>query len=233
MLFEEAIADLSNLQGRVLSSVSGSGSFTLRVFAAGVDSWELTDAAGRHRRRPVAEVRRLWELLQTGMPVHVDSALGGSGSSRNQPETLLANLPYIEWLRLDGKKHLVYVGRCTHEPGSIKQTDPVAAEELRERMRSYEALPGLVAVTVDVAACVAQMRSLGWRWEALSQGTYSVTDGDVSVLIVDRALVPEGLGPGWYPVFDLPSLGSVFELELGGIAFGAARYLDGWVMLRR
>jgi len=64
--------------------------------------------------------------------VHVDEVLHGSGTSRNQPETILANLPYVEWLKLDNKKHIAFVGKNTHLYGTLKQMDSIPASNLNQ-----------------------------------------------------------------------------------------------------
>lgn len=65
---------------------------------------------------------------------HVDSVLGGSGSSRSQPETILANLPYVEWLTVAGKKNIAYVGDDTHEKGTLHKMDDDKAAEYQALM---------------------------------------------------------------------------------------------------
>src|SRR5690606_35913078 len=95
----------------------------------------LRTRKGKERSRPFSELRRLWQALQMSPAIHVDSVLGGSGSSRNQPETILANLPYVEWFQYDGKKHLTLVGSPTHPNGTLKQLDPLRAQEIRSKMK--------------------------------------------------------------------------------------------------
>ena len=62
----------------------------------------LRTSQGAMKSRPIGELDRIWTELNRTPAVHVDEVLNGSGSSRNQPETILANLPYIEWLQLKG-----------------------------------------------------------------------------------------------------------------------------------
>lgn len=80
--------------------------------------------------------KKIWDQLCSKPAVHVDAVLGGSGSSRNQPETILANLPYIEWLRINNKKHIVFVGEATHDFGTLRQMDPIQAEQIRRRLQA-------------------------------------------------------------------------------------------------
>ena len=78
--------------------------------------------------------------------VHVDEVLHGSGTSRNQPETILANLPYVEWVVINNKKHISYVGESTHPYGTLKKMEPIKAEETKKRMNENKSLSRIVAV---------------------------------------------------------------------------------------
>jgi hypothetical protein len=110
------------MEGQPLHSISGRSD--IRVTEVDDDYITLKTVSGEIKSRPLAELRRVADRLTLNMPIHVDSVLGGSGSSRNQPETLLANLPDVEWMKLDERKHLVWVGRKTHELGTLKRADP-------------------------------------------------------------------------------------------------------------
>jgi hypothetical protein len=94
------------------------------------------------KTRPLDELRRVVVRMDLGSPIHVDSVLFGSGSSRNQPETILANMPDVEWLVLNGRKHIVWVGRRTHEIGTLRQIDEFQASEIRVRFRGRGPLTG-------------------------------------------------------------------------------------------
>lgn len=113
---------LKQMEGRLLRSISGRSD--IRVAEVDDEYIKLKTRAGEIKSRPLVELRRVADRLTLNMPVHVDSVLGGSGSSRNQPETLLANLPDVEWLKLDERKHLVWLGRQTHQLGTLKEADP-------------------------------------------------------------------------------------------------------------
>ena len=57
--------------------------------------------------RPTTELRTVVEAMSLDRPIHVDSALRGGRTSRSHPETVLAALPDVEWVRIDGRKHIV------------------------------------------------------------------------------------------------------------------------------
>lgn len=95
MDWEKTFEKLEGLVGKKLKSISGKADITL--VSVSDDEVVVKSKSGK-KRRPTKELRGLVQKLSSGKPVHVDSALHGGGSSRNQPETILANLPDVEWL---------------------------------------------------------------------------------------------------------------------------------------
>lgn len=129
----EMLNDLNALIGLPLNSISGQATpFSISEIDRANDRIIL-DVSGNTKSRPLEELRRIWEVMCEKPCAHVDSVLGGSGSSRSQPETILANLPYVEWLLVDGKKNIAYVGDDTHAPGTLKRMD-------EDKNREYESL---------------------------------------------------------------------------------------------
>lgn len=134
--FLELLDDLEKLQGIKLQSISGQSTpFIIQEIDRVNDRLRL-DVNGSHKSRPLEELRRIWEEMCAKPAVHVDSVLGGSGSSRSQPETILANLPYVEWLNIQGKKNIAYIGEDTHQYGQLKQMENVQAKEYEQMMRA-------------------------------------------------------------------------------------------------
>ena len=131
MKFEEIISDIKKLVGIKIRSIRAGADITLTEVDVRENRLELIDFFQNCRSRSLAELHRVWEQLCLHRAVHVDSVLGGSGSSRNQPETILANLPDVEWLILNGRKHLSFVGKPTHALGDLKQMDSLAVHALR------------------------------------------------------------------------------------------------------
>ncbi|MBQ9308540.1 MAG: AAA family ATPase [Clostridia bacterium] len=135
--FDNVLQDLNdNLIGKELPSISGKA----RPFSISeLDFNErryFINMGGKLKSRPFDELERIWQEMTSKPAVHVESFLGGSGSSRNQPETILANLPYVEWLVVDGKKNIAYIDEDNHEYGTIKQMDEDLASDYTEAMHS-------------------------------------------------------------------------------------------------
>jgi 5-methylcytosine-specific restriction endonuclease McrBC GTP-binding regulatory subunit McrB len=134
--FAEVISDLPNLFGLPLQSISGRATpFSVTEVDVYNDRL-LLDVGGSTKTRPLDELQNIWTEMLLRPAVHVDSFLGGSGSSRNQPETILANLPYVEHLMIDNKKHVAFVGKNTHEYGTIHPMNQLEAEDYRQAMHS-------------------------------------------------------------------------------------------------
>ncbi|MFZ5768779.1 MAG: hypothetical protein ACOY3F_08830 [Bacillota bacterium] len=125
MNFGQVIADMKKLRGVRLGSIRPGAEITILEVDEAEGRVVVETKSGEKRSRSLQEIRRVWSELCTKPAVHVDAALKGSGSSRNQPETILANLPYVEWFRYNNKKHITLVGRATHPLGTLKEMDPV------------------------------------------------------------------------------------------------------------
>ena len=136
--FEDVIRDIDeHLKGLPLSSISGRAApFSVYDLDFEKRSYYLELSGGKLKSRPFDEIERIWQEMTSKPAVHVESFLGGSGSSRNQPETVLANLPYVEWLTIGGKKHIAYIDEETHEYGTLKQMDDVRMEDYVAAMES-------------------------------------------------------------------------------------------------
>ena len=120
------------MQGRLLPSISGKSD--IRVTEVDNDYIYLSTVTNESKTRPLSEIRKIVDQMQLNLPIHVDSVLGGSGTSRNQPETILANLPDVEWMKLQARKHLIWLGRKTHELGTISQADAFTTNVARKAL---------------------------------------------------------------------------------------------------
>lgn len=132
--FHEMLTDLESLVGLPLNSISGQATPFKIVDIDRANDRILLDVNGTSKSRPLDELRRIWEVMCAKPCAHVDSVLGGSGSSRSQPETILGNLPYVEWLNISGKKNIAYIGEETHERGTLKKMDDDKAAEYQAMM---------------------------------------------------------------------------------------------------
>lgn len=91
MDFDTLIDDIEKLVGMKLNSIQSGSEIVVDGVDRDAEAIELHTISGdRRSRRSFTEMRKLWRALNEEVFVHVDRALDGSGSSRNQPETILA-----------------------------------------------------------------------------------------------------------------------------------------------
>ena len=203
MTFNDVIKDITKLIGLNLESVKpGSG---IRILSIDEEqgNLQLRTAAGRVRSRPLLELKRIWDELQKSPAVHVDKVLNGSGTSRNQPETILANLPYIEWAKIHNKKHLIFVKESTHPYGTLRQMDRADAAKLSAMMDNYQGVEEVkvVVVTDDIKSSIEYFQGVcGGGVTAKEQGVYLLQSN--TDLIAFTTPAHSGLSIGAYPVFE-------------------------------
>ena len=198
MTFDDVLNDVKKLVGLKLSSIRPGAEITILLIDEEQDNLVLMTSSGTKRSRPLRELRTIWSLLLQNPVVHVDEALHGSGTSRNQPETILANLPYIEWLKVNGKKNLAFVNHNTHPFGTLKEMDVFKAEELltTEINRGIVNAPYGLIITDDISGLVSSMnKKSSGTTDTLMNGLYLYTNDRGSFMIGTKAL---GLPNGTY-----------------------------------
>lgn len=156
------------MEGKRLKSISGRSDIELVRIDHDYERLELRTTAGSVKYWTLAKLRQIVEKMALNAPVHVDSVLGGGGSSRNQPETVLANMPDVEWLLLNDHKHIVWVGKQTHDLGTLKQVDPWTQAQLSGRYQGQGKLAGRQPAGVLVLA--NDLRAASSLVTALLQG---------------------------------------------------------------
>lgn len=203
MTFYDVLMDIEKLEGLQLSSIRPGAELYVQEVDLSQDRIIVRTKQGKLNSRSIAEFKRIWDALLNAPAVHVDEVLHGSGSSRNQPETILANLPYIEWLKVSNKKHIAFVGKPTHSYGTLKQMAPLQAASICTKMLSTkgEAIKGVVSSN-KLSDEVRQYEWLsGKPAVALNEKAYSFDNGDGYIVFVDSDYYD--IPVGTYPVFQL------------------------------
>lgn len=162
MNFKDLVKDIQKLIGLELESIRPGAKITIIDVNEERRSLTLRTSSGQNRSRPLDELQKIWNEMMIEPAVHVEGVLHGSGTSRNQPETILANLPYIEWLKIDNKKHIAYVGKNTHAFGTLRQMDLVLANEVISKMRTSKGGVkfSTAIVAKDVNQSIQKMQSI-------------------------------------------------------------------------
>lgn len=202
MTFDEVINDIEKMVGLELESIKKGANLKLTGVDKESKRVELTTSSGQIKTRPFSELKKIWDKLCSSPAAHVDSVLGGSGSSRNQPETIMANLPYIEWFFLDSKKHLSLMKAPTHDYGTLLKMDEIRAVEIKDRLQNmYKTACEVVVITDDIrSAALTYEEITGSPLKPLSPGLYEQYKDNVRYILVSKSSLTEQADSGTYIV---------------------------------
>ena len=121
MNWEKTYSRIQRLRGRELHSISGRADIKLASISP--DHYVVETSRGLKKRR-TEELKKAVKAMSLNKPIHVDSTVFlGSTSSRSHPETVLTALPDVEWLLIDGRKHIVWRGKDSHRLGTLRESD--------------------------------------------------------------------------------------------------------------
>lgn len=188
MDFSNILNDLKKLEGIRLNSIRPGAEITITEVDHVQKKVLVRSSCGKIQSRSFSEFQRIWEALLASPAIRVEEVLNGSGSSRNQPETIFANLPYIQWLKLDNKKHIAYVGKPTHAFGTLQQMDGMhVAELVKAGKTSLETRETLVVVsTNNVARAGKIIETLAGRAISVTQeGHYVYNYNSWMIVLAD------------------------------------------------
>lgn len=203
MNFSDVERDVHKLIGLELNSISRGTPITIEDIDDEHERLIIKPKNGNSRSRPMDELRRIWDALQKEPAVHVDKVLNGSGTSRNQPETILANLPYIEWLRIDNKKHISYVGESTHPFGALQEMDRVKAVDITAKLMTSKRTDRISTVIVsrDVNSSISSVQSIcSGTVSTVERGIYQLETKTDLIVFVSADMC--GLEEGTYCVVE-------------------------------
>jgi hypothetical protein len=123
MNWEKTLERLKKLERKKLKSISGKADINLGTVSEDSVTILGRDKSGKKKesRRSIEKLREYAAKMDLDTPVHADVAVVGGGSSRSYPETILANMPDVEWTRINKRKHIVWVGKDTHPLGTLRE----------------------------------------------------------------------------------------------------------------
>ena len=220
MNVNDLISYVGLLCGLTLKSIRPGAEITILCVDAEKGNLILRTKSGENKSRPLSELVFLWNELQRKPAVHVDEALHGSGTSRNQPETILANLPYIEWLKIDGKKHIAYVGKRTHPFGTLQKMSAAETVKTMEAMHNTEVTPNSVIVDSDVNSVIHMLQRVSdGTVNTLSMGIYLFTANNTCIAIATPMSV--GIEEGTYTVVEGNLPEQFVPCTLNGVQYAA------------
>jgi hypothetical protein len=141
MKFEDLLNDIEKLIGLRLCSINPA---TPGIELTNIDrekqSYTLqVENSPKESSRSFKELLDIWNNLALQGYVNVDQALYGGGSSRNQPETILANLPYIQHFKYNNKKHLLLRKTNMHDIGTLQElSDPEQIKLIKDFIDNHK-----------------------------------------------------------------------------------------------
>lgn len=142
MQFNDVLNDIELLINRELLSVNPNTDPTIisKVDRELQKYYVLTKSSNKAVARSIRELEDIWnELVQKGFS-NVDQALYGGGSSRHQPETIFANLPYIQHFKYKVKKHLLLRNSSVHELGELSELQGAELRTIRKKIENHKNL---------------------------------------------------------------------------------------------
>lgn len=174
--FDTVLKDIQSLIGMRLKSIKPGADITLTGIDVAERRFLLKTSNGDNKSRPFSEIENILKALNAEGIVHVETVLAGSGSSRNQPETILANLPYVDYTFIDNKKHLLLRDEPSHGLGKLNELDLLEARGIVDRFKARRtSLPVQLIVTSKLRETTTALVALGGDLKALSPTAYSVT----------------------------------------------------------
>ena len=188
--FDVVLKDLYTLIGMNLKSIRPGADVVLTSIDTTEKRFILKTSNGEIKSRPFSEIEVIVKALNADGMVHVETVLAGSGSSRNQPETMLANLPYIDYTFIDRKKHLVLRSEPSHAAGQLQVLDLIQAQNIIDEFRKRQiSLPVQLIVTSKLRETTTSLVAVGGDLKALSLLAYSVIiQGKLLWIVTPEAL---------------------------------------------
>ena len=201
MNFKGLLKEIEYIIDLKLNSIRKGAEITLTGFDYENQRIFLKNSQGIAKSRPFSELEKIWNVLCAEPAIHVESVLHGSGSSRNQPETIFANLPFVEWFYLERKKHLCLCPEPTHDYGTLKQVNSIKCQELIEKLKNSSRIDmTIIIIPNDISETHQILSSVtGIKVEPINKGVYQQIIGRMNILLISSEIV-NGIKPGTYPV---------------------------------
>lgn len=123
MTFEQLLSDIRMMIGIELKAINPhTPSITLISLDSNTNKYIVkSNDTGKEFTRNIKELRYIYDELKKNRYCNVEQVLQGANTSRHHPETIFANLPYLQFFRFENRKHLIMVENQVHKLGEIKE----------------------------------------------------------------------------------------------------------------
>ena len=137
--FHDVLRDIEeNLIGKELNSISGNAALFSISEVDYTNSNLVLTVRGKRKTWTFERLEKVWNEMYYRPAANVEIVFGGSGSSRNQVETIYASMAYVEWLYVNSKKCVAYVGEESHDYGTLKHMEEAKEKHYQELMESAD-----------------------------------------------------------------------------------------------
>ncbi|MEC6796929.1 DUF262 domain-containing protein [Photobacterium sp. S4TG1] len=140
MNYENIINDITSLIGLTLSAINASTS-NISIDEIDVERgfyYVVSKSTNKKTKRNIKEIKLIFEALDRDGYCNVEEVLQGSSSSRNHPETIFANLPYVQFFKYERRKHLVLRDFHAHKFGATQEVPKNEQKKLRDSILEYK-----------------------------------------------------------------------------------------------
>lgn len=149
MNFEDLLDDIEQLIGLPLKAITATTSgITLLSLDRETGKYIVkADSSNREQKRSIRELEAIFESLDRDGYCNVEQALQGSFTSRHQPETIFANLPYIQYFKYERRKHLVLRDSHQHALGETQELPLKEQRQVRRALASNKTFSQILLAT--------------------------------------------------------------------------------------
>lgn len=135
MDFEDVLNDIAKLCGKQLKAINPqTGFIEISDINKETQNFRVRINGRKESSRPISQLEKIWTALSHSRVADTEAISGGSGSSRHVPETIFANLPYVEHFKYNRKKQLYLNEDHTHEFGTLKSVEPSEYRKIKSKL---------------------------------------------------------------------------------------------------
>ena len=152
MTFNNLLNDIEKLISLPLKAINGTTAvITILSIDRGSGKYTLkTEDSKREVKRNVSELEAIYSSLIKDGYCNVEQTLQGPFTSINEPETIFANLPYIQYFKFERRKHLVLRERNHHTLGETQELPAKEQRKIRKTLAFNKNFSlGLLASDLD------------------------------------------------------------------------------------
>ena len=136
--FEQVLNDIENLLfGKQLQPINPATPPLCIISIDRENGKYKVSSNSETKTRSLSELEAIFANLNIRGFCNVEQVLYGSSSSRNQPETIFANLPYIQHFKYEKKKHLLLRSQNVHDAATLSEVQGSEFRVLRKKIDNF------------------------------------------------------------------------------------------------